>query len=369
MGGKMKKTLIVIFIILLVFPSILWICVGEQIGDETTENRVLAEKPIFSLKNLEYYPENYENYYNDHVPFKSISVKLKSYLDYKLFHYIDSEKVLLGKNNWLFYKGEVPEKSPINDYIGGNHFTEKKNKKLSKKLTAVSQFLKEKNIDFSLMICPNKEHIYGGYLPENVKQINDICRADLFVEYVREHTSVPVIYPVEEIKKERNNYQLYYKYDTHWNGLGGFIGSQAIKKQYQNASDVIADYSVISTGDAVTDLALMINLQEEFLDDSNIVVEGYKPSVDSVLIEATEDGTVKNFHSEAEDKRTVMILRDSYGEAMMQYLSKDFENVIFVHRDVFSVDYIEKYHPDIVIYQTVERELNGLSNLKNLFGI
>lgn len=365
----MKKIFIILFVCILIGPSIIWMGIKDYIKTETTENRVLAEKPELALNNLENFPSKYENYYNDHLPFKGQAVKLKSYMDYKLFNYIDSDKVLLGKRNWLFYRGNGINELPINDYQGINYYSEEKKEKIKKNVQSVNNELKKKGIDFSIMICPNKEHIYHEYLPDTIFKVNKKCRADLLVEHLEKETNVPIIYPVQDLEEEKNN-QLYYKYDTHWNRLGGFVGEQCIRRLYQGKYDSLGKQNIrIEQRNPVTDLANMINLQSEFKDDKNFYVDDYKKNVVVEIRDFTENYYLKVYHSNAPDKRKVMVLRDSYGEAMMDYLAKDFRDVIFIHRDIFKKEDIETFQPDIIIYQMVERATDSMLQLEKKFGI
>lgn len=369
-----KKLLISMFVLTLFVPSVAWKCVKGYINTETTENRALSEKPELTLANISSYPEEYEEYYNDHLAFKSQLVNLRSLIDYKLLDVVDSEKVLLGKDNWLFYKSagveELADEQPIADYQGINKYTEEEMQGIMQNIKDVDEWLENRNIEFSILICPNKEHIYSEYLPNSILQIEDECKADALVNYLEVNTDVPIIYPLSELEDNKYSYQLYYKYDTHWNSLGGFIAEQSIRAQYTGEKESIDKFNVASEeGGAPKDLAGMINLVNYFNDDSYYYVDNYKPDVNMNLIEKSEDGVLDVYNSNAEDQRRVLVIRDSYGEALMSYLPKDFENVIFVHRGGFDYGFIDVYQPDIVIYQVVERATNDMYDLKHIFGL
>lgn len=368
-----KKIFIILFLALLVGPSFVWMCVSGYVDSNNTENRALAEKPQLILANLIDYPSQYEQYYNDHLPFKNELVELYALLNYRLFNVIESEKVLLGKDNWLFYKSagveELSDELPIADYQGINKYSEEELILFKENINVVNNYLAERNIDFSVLICPNKENIYSEYLPKDIIQVDSVSKADMLTNYLRENTEVPIIYPLDQLEHYRNKYQLYYKYDTHWNNLGGFVAEQEIKKLYLGTSESLDEYTVASTEEALKDLAIMVSMPNEFNDDEYYYVEDYKPEVYVNLLEQSADGVSHVFNSNAENKERVMVIRDSYGEALMGYLPKDFENVIFVHRNGFDRGFIDVYQPDIVIYQVVERATNDILDLKTIFGL
>lgn len=371
---KKNKVLIIAFIILLVLPNVVWKCICGYINTETTENRTLVSRPELILKGISCYPNQFEEYYNDHLAFKNIIVNYNAIFNYKVFHIINSEKVLLGKDNWLFYKtagvDELEDEQPISDYQGINKYTIDEKKSIAKNIQNVDTYLKQQGIDFCMLICPNKEQIYSENLPSSIKKINEKCKAEELVEYLNDNIDVPVLYPVKELMNEKKNYQLYYKYDTHWNELGGFIGEQKIRGLYQNNTEQLSNYNITEMSkDVPKDLAGMLNMNEQFMDDKYYTVSDYKTNVTAQLIDKSDDGMLHAFNSDANDKRTILVVRDSYGEALMGYLSKDFQNVIFIHRSVFNQGYIDLYKPDIIVYEIVERATNDIYDLGDIFGV
>ena len=48
--------------------------------------------------------------------------------------------------------------------------------------------------------------------------------------YVKENSDINIIYPINELKAAKKYWQIYYKYDTHWNNMGAFVGVQSLYK-------------------------------------------------------------------------------------------------------------------------------------------
>lgn len=368
-----NKLLIIVFVLVLIGPNLIWKGLDGKINKETTENRTLQSKPEFSLSTMSSYPESFENYYNDHLAFKGQLVGLKSSLNYKVFHKLESDKVLLGKNNWLYYKNQTEEGAkagqlPIADYQGTNLYSIREKNKILRNIKEVSRYLEKKDIDFSIIICPNKENIYSEYLPDSIKKVNPTTKVEDMISYLENKTTVPIIYPQNELMNYKTDYQLYYKYDTHWNCLGGFIAEQEIRKLYTGEKESINDFHITEKENgAVADLAMMVNMESQFNDDDYYYVDGYKSDVELEVAEQSGDYFYKLYHSNATDHRRVMVIRDSYGEAFMDYLARDFSDVVFIHRDIFKVKDIEEFQPDIIIYQIVERATNSIEEMSSLF--
>lgn len=367
-----NKVLIISFLVLLYVPNVVWALWGNVLVGENSENRVLAEKPEFSLENISEYPSLYENYYNDHLPFKNQAVKFQLYSDYIIFKSTDSKKVVLGEDRWLFYRSAevepLADEKPIDDYQGINKYEDHEKHIILDNISAVDEFLSNKNIDFSVLICPNKENIYGEYLPDSIHKIEEQTKIDDLIAFLDENTGVEILYPYEQLKNNKDNYMLYYKYDTHWSELGGFIAAQEIREYYQGERNEITEFEVAESASIPPrDLAGMLNMSEYFDDDVKYTVSGYKDDIRVNLIESTPDGVLHVFNSTAADDRRVMIIRDSYGEALMPYVCKDFKDVIYVHRNGFDQGFIDVYQPDIVIYQVVERATDDMYDLTKIF--
>ena len=112
---------------------------------------------------------------------------------------------------------------------------------------------------------------------------------------------------------------------------------------------------------------MMAHLESQFNDDDYYYVDGYKSDIKLEVLEQSEDYYYKLYHSNADDHRRVMVIRDSYGEAFMDYLAKDFSDVVFIHRDELELEDIEEFKPDIIIYQVVERATDRMKKMSSLF--
>ena len=64
--------MIIAFLFVLIVPPVYFEFVKEEIPIDTSENRKLAEKPDFSLETIDTFAGDYESYYNDNLPFRSI---------------------------------------------------------------------------------------------------------------------------------------------------------------------------------------------------------------------------------------------------------------------------------------------------------
>ncbi len=354
-----KKSVIILFFSFLIFPVLSFPFVKNGTDDTTFENRTLAEKPEFNWETLDTYPTQFEAYFNDHLPYKNQLVGFYQSANYQLFHEIPTNKVSLGKDNWLFYLGE-PEEDPIADYQGTNLFTAEELKLIKSNLKKAAAYFEERGIEFILMVAPNKEQIYSEKMSNAYKIINEKKRYDLLISYLKANSDIRIIDPKEELLKEKENYQVYYQYDSHWNKLGAFIAAQQLRQELQGERDYLSEKSIKREEQISEDLVAMTNLPQYFDDDFDDVITDYQSDVSTELLEKSDDNFLIKYRSDAKDQRRLFIIRDSFGEGLIDYLSKDFAHTTFLHRNAYHINYVNEDHPDILVYEVVERNLDLL---------
>ena len=85
---KKNKTvniiIIIVFLLIIFLPQLLFWIFGNNEEVSNTENRVLKSKPKFELSNIVDYPKQFDDYYNDHLPFRDNLRKYWSLINYKL---------------------------------------------------------------------------------------------------------------------------------------------------------------------------------------------------------------------------------------------------------------------------------------------
>ena len=353
--------ILILFLCFLIMPNIIYRIFYDSFDHTNYENRTLASKPILVLTNINEYPKKYEEYFNDYLPFRNELVKLKNLNDIFVFKNIISDRVLLGKAKWLFLKNV----NSIGKYMGIEryYFTEEELEIAKNNLIHFRDELKKKNIDFILMVCPDKQFIYSEYMPDYIKRKSTKNDTDIFVEYIKNNTDIKVVYPKEELLKYKDKYQLYYKYDTHWNNLGAYIGYSELMKSLNIYVDNIDNVNIksLSANERFNfagiyhynDMANMLSLSKikYYNDDKAYIISNYITKNYYV-----KDGFLYNSKAYS-NENNIMIIHDSYGLNMIDYIVTEFEQSEFIHIDTFKNKNITEYKPDIVVFESVERFL------------
>lgn len=344
-------------------PTIIYPIINSR-DIENLENREMAKMPVFSFKNIESYPTEYENYYNDNLPFRSKLIRANALLNLKFFKQSPEKKVILGKDGWLFYDPPIEDSDPIGQCTGKT-LSEKQLKETVKNLSTIRDILSEQGKEFIVMLCPNKESIYGEkFLPKYFDAKIKNTAGDQMAEYLQKNSDINIVYPKKQILNaidKHPEYDFYYKLDTHWNYLGGYIGAKELLSAMDVKMPEFDNVSVKSEGGRVGDLSAMSGLPEEFEGDILYTPTGYTQNefIWNNNTEKIQTSTTTNG-----DKRSVFVIRDSFSEGLYPFLNSHFSATNYIHITEYYPGSMNETNSDIVVLQVVERYLDRLTTFK-----
>ena len=360
-----KKVMCLLFLAALILPTISWLFVRKAVNSGNQEKREYAAFPEISAANYRNIPAGLESWFNDRLPYKNqlvamnSGIKAATRLQSNWMDYIGGVGVIFGKDNWLFYNGNTAE-STINDYICNNLYTEARLKEIAAGYQKLADQYAAEGIEFILFIPTNKEQVYPEFMPDELVPISPISRTDQLVAYLKEHTTVRVLYAKDELIAHKSpDYNLYYKYDSHWNTVAAFIGAQMIRRELTGEYTDLSEVTVFFNDkvDDPRDLAVLYGLGDQYNEHGAWDVTGYKMDVTGGF--TTENPTAEaefmGFSSTAEDERELVIIKDSFVFNMIGTLARDFQTLTMINDSKTAKDYIAKNHPDVVILEIVER--------------
>lgn len=132
-----------------------------------------------------------------------------------------------------FTRTAPPLPSPVANYQGLTDINDAPRRlaQASAKLQILNDRLAENGCTLVLDLTPSKDRIYREYMPDGYPIVNEENRTDLLVDYLQSHTTVPVNWPYQELRRQARlnpDRLLYYKTDTHWNSIGALYGLDGI---------------------------------------------------------------------------------------------------------------------------------------------
>lgn len=357
---KIKSIIwIVVFLSMIIAPVFIYTYIEGYIDSEDHENRKREARPILKGENYQTFPEEYEAYFNDNIPFRNQLIRLNNSIDYFVFKQSASDNVCIGKNGWLFYCNK-DDCNPVEQSLGYWDFSDDDLKQIGANLVASKRALEKQGIEFVLFIAPNKETIYRDQLPDYYKAENQHTSTDSLVDYLEESTDITVVYPKEELLKHREENPdliLYHKLDTHWNYAGAYIGAKCLVEELGGSmpllSEVTGAPSISSRGDLTDMLNITIkngDIDYGISDISKLKSESKKLDSDPEFI----------YHTLGTDSRTLVVCRDSFSAALAPFVATQFENSVWIHTRVYEQKQIFDYKADVFVLEIAERYIRNL---------
>ena len=152
--------------------------------DVTTEKKELSKFPSIKKEesiNIRYLPE-LGDYFTEHFAYRQELVSLNSSLYTNLFNVSNTDNVIAGRNNWLYYKDS------LNDYIGKDIMSDRAIFNVINNIAIMQQYVQNKNKEFIFTIVPNKNSLYYENMPYYYKKVsNDNNLSNLNKEIKRQN--------------------------------------------------------------------------------------------------------------------------------------------------------------------------------------
>jgi hypothetical protein len=351
------------FSIVLLLPT-LSIIFGFTSNDDNLEKREMAKMPNF--ESFISFPNEFEKYYNDNFGLRNYMIEFSSKIKINLFNTSPKpELVQFGDEKFLFYNSFEDE--IFKSYTRTNLISEKDLYLLYKKLNSRSIDLSSKNIKYLFGFWPNKHTIYPENLPSSMSmQISDsISLADQITYYFTKKGLL--FFDVRDgLLTSKNNGNLYRKLDSHWNALGAYrayvdfckdtYSIIGLTPHSQNEFDIGAKES--SEGDLVK----MLGVKSIFGFKDILPVFTLKDKSKGFEISYGTDhlnGTIITKSKMKGNAQKVLIFRDSFSSALIQFISLHFEEVIYTS-STYDEALIDLVKPDIVISCRTERYILSL---------
>lgn len=356
---SIKKIWLFFLILFFYIPSILFFL---KIGVENSsgENRELSNKPDFSISNYLTFSKEYNDYFQDNLPYRNKLIRINNLLTFYCLKDSPNEEVILGKDGWLFYNKES-DGLALDSYLGRESFTQEELETIKNNVEVLDGKCKERNIEFVLMICPDKEQLYSDKIPGYYKK-SGVSKTDQVVDYLKANTDIRIVYPKDEIMNITDR-DTYYHLDTHWNYLGGYLGAKELLEELGIDLPEYSALSLAETDASPRDLSLMMNLQDSVTYDVNYYIQfdsGYNVNI----LEHDEVASYRS-NSDIKNGKKIMLARDSYMTAMAPYIEPYYEECFMPHRKwVYNDGLLDDENPDVFVYQIVGRSLHDLLDIE-----
>jgi hypothetical protein len=300
--------------------------------------------------------------FSDHFYQKSFLIENFNHLRMKIGDRVFPQ-VLVGKNGWLEYTGW----GNLDDFQNASKADSMTLERIQQKLISLDKQLKERNITLLVVIAPNKATIYPEDIPEEIKKLGAVSRLDKLVALLRESDSQLVLDLRPALQAGRQNKQIYYKTDTHWNDLGAYIAYKEIMNRVSLTDPdlrplELSGFTIRESKPTVMDLSRIIGT--DFLVESKISLI-HRFGTDAFMqYGVTSDGKslIRSWAKSNGQNRTLLMYHDSFGISLLSLLQYHFREAtyILVGLEALDTSWIDKYNPDFVVIEIVERNVGFL---------
>ncbi len=319
--------------------------------NKPTENRPLAPLPAFVEEgafNLEF-PSRMEDFFQDHFFGRTAMIDGYDRLAASVFRQSANDKVIVGGEGYLFLA------ETAGDYDGGALFSDNEMRRLTAVLTTLSETLENRGKKLLIAIAPNKNTLYGQYMPDNYLRGGAPSNLERLLEADR--------LTFVDLAAALGGDGLYYKTDTHWNGKGARVAAQAITDAIASASGVSAgfDWEGVAPSNAVKtgDLAQML-YPNDTPAEPDFAYADAAPLYDTLGNYRSPDDLRITTRNGQGAPLSLYAFRDSFGVALIPYLSNAYRDAHYTRQMPLALENDEAYAADIFLLEMVERRLGEL---------
>ncbi|WP_315120122.1 DHHW family protein [uncultured Clostridium sp.] len=340
--------LIIIFVFNMIMP---------QRKFSESENRVLQEKPNFSLNKLlkGKYTSDYEKYVADQFPIRDFWIGIKSSAE-RAIGKKDNNGVYLGKDGYLF---QMFNASSEEDF---------KNK--MKKINSFSS--KSKEINKYFMLVPNSIKILEDKLPKFASPEDQKFYINKVKESLDKNMNFVDVY--SPLMDKKNEY-IYYKTDHHWTTKGAYYAYEALASAMNFTPKEEEDFSVTEVSE---------NFYGSMYSKSGF--RGLEPDSINLYLPKNKQNLIVSYSDKDENFNSIYAMdnlnkKDKYtvfldGNYPIVKISTDVKNgkKLLIIKDSYANSFVpfllnhfnEIYMVDLRFYNENLNDLMGKNNIDNL---
>lgn len=345
----MKKNTYAVVYLVLIFMILLVPFAGMTFWatNETAEKTELAEWPKLTVKGKwnEQYLQEMGTYFEEHFAFREKMVTANAVIRSKTVGSAVLDRVIVGENDWLYFKGTLP------DYLGKDQLTDRQLFMTVKNLKIMQDYTTARGAQF-LFISPfNKNTVYDENMPDRYLKTeeNNLARLEpLLTEYEVNYLDLKA--PFEEQDKP-----LYFARDTHWNNEGALLAYQLIMSYFNLPHESYLNVPAEERTDHVGDIDEMLYPTAPTKESNKYYPHSYKTVGDFT---DNMDAWIETTRPEKGNR--LLMYRDSFGESLLPFMADEFAQGYFSRYVPYNLLQVDQYQPTHVVVERAERTLGNL---------
>ncbi|MEY8258462.1 hypothetical protein AAK706_12100 [Erysipelotrichaceae bacterium 66-17] len=288
------------------------------------------------------------SYFENHFAFRNELINIYSLLNTNLLHYSPVQKVILGKNNWLYFK------DTLDDYMGLNVLTEREIYCITNNLELMKNYVEGKGVQFIVTIPPNKNTLYGENMPPQY-----LTTEQKNIDQLKKSLKEKNIQYVDLFDLFNNEEDIYYfERDSHWNNEGALLAYNSLMDEMGIQHETYENKSYEVMNDHIGDLDEML-FPRSYKKEEDHSYEKWFDFKYQNDVKDNMDNWIETFNPSGQG--TLLMYRDSFGEAILPYFANAFEYGYFSRLVPYNLTQIESLKPTSVLIERVERRLSSFA--------
>lgn len=330
------------------------------------ENRKPAPPPALpqDYRALKKAPAEIEQYFNDRIAFRESLLRWHAAVRYELGA-SPTEKVLIGRDGWLFLNEPKTEST-----TGRAPPQEELAQAWAEAFQRRGRWLAQQGIRYIVIPAPDKQAIYPEFLPDGARLAPSPCAGELLGQALQSDAAVDFIALRPLLQQAKSERVIYYRTDTHWNEDGAYIAYVAILERLAKKWPELKPFGGEAFAEAIHaytgDLTRMLRLPTETPEEARFL-HLRQPRAQRIAREVPLDDRLWSpRHIQPQIWATgdpklprAVFFHDSFAERLLlPLLAEHFEWLVYCPSESGDPNVIERFHPDVVIHELVERKIN-----------
>ena len=363
------RLLVALFVLAVALPGLALVLTA---ADTTTrfENRPAAPWPSSLGRG---FTVEFERALADRFGGRDALVRLHHTLKVSLFGLSPVSKVLIGRNDWLYYLGDDGRAL---DRVLRRHPapTAAETAAIVEGIRRRAEALRERGIAWRLVVVPDKYTVYPEHVPAWLQPLSPVSPLDAVLAALPPSLRPTVVDLRGLLREAARDRLVYYRTDSHWNVNGGWIAYQQILAAMREATGrpvrpqepLPPEYSDRTTSG---DVAKMLGITGRYTepDPALRMPEGWQACARDEAGRPPGWGMARQLLRcpGAEIPRAV-IHHDSMGYVLLSHLPNHIEQSLWIEGRAWDLPYLERERPEIVVDEIVERNLALIADTRFL---
>jgi hypothetical protein len=348
---------------ILVLIAAAWLVPSVVAPPKVQENRVLAKAPSWPhrLQDVRRFRKDADAYVADNFPARRHLIGVLNRLR-MLFGVSGSDRVIVGRDGWLFYDDDTHLGSARNTPpMSGAEVRD-----WLMTMAGRTEAARAAGAHYLVVLPPLKETLYPQYAPAWFDGVSAARPGEQLPRLAKQAQAADVLYlrpPVAEAT--RMGERTFSRHDTHWTGYGAYAGYVSLMRHLQalglaEGPRPLSDFKKVTepARQGPRDLALMLGVASFVdLDYQRFDDPPTETKLRRTFLGPRRDWTAPQVLDTGEVGKPVLLMtRDSFSNELLPFMLSHFSRIVLTHNGegFWRPDLIDRFKPDIVILEVVE---------------